>query len=110
MSANIAEQTKEIGVLRALGLKNSMLLRVYVYEAFVLVMAASVSGILIGIGVGWTFTAQQALFAQLPVPIIVPQGIIIAVVLAAVGCALLSSYFPAARLLRMPITRVLRGG
>ncbi len=30
----------------------------YVYEAFVLVMASSILGILIGVGIGWSMTVQ----------------------------------------------------
>jgi hypothetical protein len=48
MIANVAEQTREVGVLRALGLKPRALVRLYVEEAFVLVLVAS----LLGVGIG----------------------------------------------------------
>lgn len=48
MIANVTEQTREVGVLRALGLKPGALTRLYVEEAFVLVLAASLLGVAIG--------------------------------------------------------------
>jgi len=40
-SANMMEQTKEIGVLRAIGFTKFMIKRLYFYETFVLVFASS---------------------------------------------------------------------
>ena len=41
MLTNINEQSKEIGVLRALGLKRFSLRRAYVYEAWVILITSS---------------------------------------------------------------------
>ena len=90
MVTNIREQTKEAGVLRALGLKyvdifcvavtalwwltccpswsylcsGARLVRVFVYEAYALVLASSLMGVIIGVLVGWTFSQQRSLFTQ----------------------------------------------
>jgi ABC-type antimicrobial peptide transport system permease subunit len=66
MYANVREQTKEIGVLRAIGLTKPRLYRVYMYEAFTLVFSSSVMGMIIGSFVGYTMVIQQALFTQRP--------------------------------------------
>jgi len=58
---NIYEQTKEIGILLAIGLPAPFLKRLYVYEAFILVFSASLSGVMIGAAVSWTMTIQQIL-------------------------------------------------
>jgi ABC-type lipoprotein release transport system permease subunit len=42
MYANVHEQTKEIAVLRAMGMTRFRLYRVYIYEAFTLVFSSSV--------------------------------------------------------------------
>eukprot|EP01015_Nassula_variabilis_P027759 TRINITY_DN5729_c0_g1_i13.p1 TRINITY_DN5729_c0_g1~~TRINITY_DN5729_c0_g1_i13.p1 ORF type:complete len:267 (+),score=50.24 TRINITY_DN5729_c0_g1_i13:41-802(+) len=52
MSANILEQTKEIAVLRAVGLTKNRMIALYIDEAFVLVFSSSLLGILIGTFVG----------------------------------------------------------
>jgi ABC-type antimicrobial peptide transport system permease subunit len=56
MSANLYEQTKEIGVLRAIGLKKTRIILLYIYEAFILVVASSLLGIFIGTLIGFTMT------------------------------------------------------
>lgn len=62
MSANLYEQTKEIGVLRAIGFRRRHITLLYMYEAFILVLASSLLGIIIGIIIGFTMTLQQVLF------------------------------------------------
>jgi ABC-type antimicrobial peptide transport system permease subunit len=56
MSANLYEQTKEIGVLRSIGFTKCRIKMLYFYEAMVLVMASCVTGIMIGMVVGYTMT------------------------------------------------------
>ena len=58
MTANIYEQSKEIGILRAMGYRTIRIKLLYFYEALVLVLASSFLGILIGIVVGYAFMAQ----------------------------------------------------
>ena len=56
MSANLLEQTKEIGVIRAIGLRRFRIKMPYFYEAIVLVLASSSLGVFIGMLVGYAFT------------------------------------------------------
>lgn len=60
MSANLLEQAKEIGILRAIGFRKTRIIMLYVYEAFILVLASSLMGILVGVGVAWSMTVQFA--------------------------------------------------
>ena len=110
MVANIAEQQKEIGILLAVGLRPSHMIRVYVYEAFVLVVSASIMGTIIGVIVAWTFAQQRALFTQLPVVFFFPWANLLTVIVVSAVAALLSSAVPAWRLSKQPITRLLRAG
>ena len=54
MSANLMDQTAEIGVLRAMGFTKFRIKMLYFYEAFILVMASCLLGVLIGSAVGFT--------------------------------------------------------
>ena len=54
MTANIYEQTKEIGVLRSIGFTSYRISTLYFYEALLLVLASSILGVLIGVLVGTT--------------------------------------------------------
>ena len=62
MSANILAQTKEISILRAVGLTKKRVISLYINEAFVLVLSSSMLGILIGTVLGFTLTLQRLLF------------------------------------------------
>lgn len=55
MSANLYEQTKEIGVMRAIGLKKVRIMLLFFYEALIVVLASSILGVLIGMSVGYAF-------------------------------------------------------
>ena len=61
MSANLFEQTKEIGVLRSIGFTRMRIRLLYFYEAMVLVLASCITGIMIGCVVGLTMTLQETL-------------------------------------------------
>ena len=56
MSANLFEQAKEIGILRAIGFRNVRIVMLYTYEAFILVVASSLMGMFVGVSVGWSMT------------------------------------------------------
>lgn len=62
MSANIIEQSKEISILRSIGINKNSMIVLYIYEAFVLVFSSSFMGLIIGTLVGFTMTMQRALF------------------------------------------------
>jgi ABC-type antimicrobial peptide transport system permease subunit len=66
MSANLFDQTKEIGILRAMGYTKRRIQFVYFMEAFILVMASCICGLMIGTTVSVTMTLQQTVFTQIP--------------------------------------------
>jgi ABC-type antimicrobial peptide transport system permease subunit len=45
------------------------MVRVYIHEALVLVLAASIMGILIGTATAWSFTLQRTLFLNTPLQV-----------------------------------------
>ena len=109
MITNVNEQQREIGVLLALGLRGSAVVRVFIHEAFLIVLGASLLGTAVGCIIAWTFGLQQALFTSIPAPFVVPWGVLVAIVLASAACAFFAAFFPTKRLLAMPITNLLRG-
>ena len=58
MSANLYDQTKEIGILRSIGFSKTRIRLLYFYEALILVFTSSLLGVFIGFVVGWTMTLQ----------------------------------------------------
>ena len=66
MTGNIYEHSKEISVMRAVGFPTAVITRLFIYEAFILVVSSAFSGMMIGTIVGWTITMQQCTFSQMP--------------------------------------------
>jgi ABC-type lipoprotein release transport system permease subunit len=56
MTANLYEQTKEVGVLRAIGITKCRVKMLYFYEAMILVLASCLLGVMVGMIVGYTMT------------------------------------------------------
>jgi len=105
---NIQEQTKEIAVLRAIGCRRFLIVRLFIYEAFVLVLSASLMGICIGFITGYTMSAQSFLFTQLPLKPVVPWQIMILVIGLSFVFAIISAIFPTIAMLRLPIVVLLK--
>lgn len=108
MYTNVYEQAKEIGILRALGIPYGWMQRIYVYEAFTLVLSASIMGMCIGVGVGWTVAIQRVLFTQLPVPFTFPLELFGVICVMAAIFAIISSYGPITHMMNRSIVAILR--
>jgi len=110
MFTNVYEQTKEIGILRAIGIPKFWVFRIYIYEAFVLVFSSSLLGMLIGTLVGFTVVLQRVLFTQLPIPFVFPYQLLLVVFGCSVVFAFLASFGPTRAVLGYTIVSILRGG
>ncbi|KAA6380953.1 MAG: putative DUF214 family protein, partial [Streblomastix strix] len=95
MHTNVLEQTKEIGIERALGLKRFQLVRVYIEEAFILVISATVMGMIVGIVIGYLLTSQMGMMQGLSVPFVFPWVMALAAVGSAIIISILASAGPA---------------
>eukprot|EP00002_Diphylleia_rotans_P029058 TRINITY_DN5889_c0_g1_i2.p1 TRINITY_DN5889_c0_g1~~TRINITY_DN5889_c0_g1_i2.p1 ORF type:complete len:1017 (-),score=172.30 TRINITY_DN5889_c0_g1_i2:111-3161(-) len=108
MYANVLEQSKEIGVMLSIGVRKDWIYRVYIYEAFILVLSSSSLGIVIGAVIGFTMTLQRQLFTQLPIAFSFPTDLLIAIVVASVLLAVLASFHPTRRMTQKSIVEILR--
>lgn len=108
MYSNIYEQSKEIAVMRAVGLNLYVIVRIFVYEAYVLVFSASLLGVVIGWILGWTMLAQRALFTELPVPMVFPWKSVLLVFALSIVCAVLSVAVPTYRMIKLTISSTFR--
>ena len=64
MTANLYDQSKEIGVLRSIGLTKNRIRLLFFYEATILVFSACLLGVFVGTTVGYTMVLQENLFMQ----------------------------------------------
>ena len=108
MSANLYEQKKEVGVLRAMGFTKYRVRALYFYESLVLVMSSCILGVLIGTIVGYTMLLQFNLFLHASVEIFFPWGQFLLVFLLSLLCAFFSTWGPAANLTNRSIAGIFR--
>ena len=90
---------------RAMGMTRNQIVRLFIYEAYVLVMSASLLGILIGCIMAWTMMLQRVLFTQLPVTVQFPLHASSSSSSSAPSCAPSSPPLPPARGPRQPFRR-----
>ena len=108
MTANILEQTKEMAILRSIGVTKTRGVFMHVYEAFILVLTGSLIGACIGMVIGYTLSLQRMIYTNLPVEFKVPYVHLIVMFVTSVVCGILSTVSPSLYLLRKPISEISR--
>ena len=108
MSANLFDQTKEIGVLRAMGVTKGRIKALYFYEAMILVFSSSLCGILIGVCVGWSMKLQMDLFLDQESTFFFPWLQTVEIFALSLGCAFFSTFGPTTELTRRQISAIFR--
>jgi len=99
MTANILEQTKEIAVLRAVGLTQFRMKVIYFLEAFTLVFSSCIIGSLVGLSIGMIMSLQRALFTDLPIRLVFPDVMFLVMFLSSFVCAFFSTILPTSSIL-----------
>ena len=108
MSANILEQTKEIGVLRAMGFRRFRIMLLYFYEATVLILSSCLMGVMIGMVVGYTMTVQESLILGMELPIFFPFSQFIVILILTFVCAIMATFTPSYKLTKLEISQIFR--
>ncbi|KNE69101.1 hypothetical protein AMAG_13965 [Allomyces macrogynus ATCC 38327] len=108
-TANLRENAWEFGVLRAIGLDGSTVVRVYVYEALAIVIATILLGTLVGGITAVTVTLQFNLFTEMPMTLAFPSGLFVFVVVFSVVVAVVGSWYPASQYRQKKIAMALKG-
>jgi len=108
MSANLYEQKKEVGVLRAMGFTKYRVCALYFYESLVLVLTSCTLGVLIGTIVGYTMLLQFNLFLQTNAAPFFPWVEFLLVIAISILCAFLSTWGPASNLTNRSVAGIFR--
>lgn len=103
MSSNILDQSRELSLLLGLGFKKWILLKLYVYEAMVLVLSSCLVGCSIGTFMGNLILLQQSVFMSTTMFVFIPFEQIKHLPVVALLCAVASTVGSAWSMLRQSI-------
>jgi putative ABC transport system permease protein len=109
MATSVIERRWEIGVLKALGLRQSQLFRMFLGEAVVLTLATGLVGGAIGFSLAYLFVLQAAALMEVPVVFTLPYLTFAATFGLSLVAGALAAHLPTRRLLQRPAAEILRG-
>jgi len=101
LALSVVERTREIGLLRAIGLSRRQLRRMIRLESVVIAVFGAVLGL--GLGLIWGVCVQQVLALQGMKAFAVPWSTIIAVVIGSAVVGIVAALLPALRASRMNV-------
>ncbi|MER6303300.1 ABC transporter permease [Kitasatospora sp. NPDC001539] len=101
LALSVVERTREIGLLRAIGLSRRQLRRMIRLESVVIAVFGAVLGT--GLGLAWGVTAQRVLRDQGLGTLSVPTGTVAVTLVASVVIGLIAALVPAFRAGRMNV-------
>ncbi len=103
LALSIVERTREIGLLRAVGMTRSQLKSTIRWEAVIIALLGTVLGLVIGLFFGWAIV--QALREQGINKFAPPGAQLVVIVLIAALLAVLFAYFPARRAAKLDVLK-----
>ena len=108
MTINIYEQKKEIAIMRSLGMKKRDVVFVYICEAIILILTSSFIGTIIGSLISYTMSLQWQMFTHVNVSFSIKISNIIAIIILSILGGILSTIIPAYKMLKFPISSLIR--
>jgi putative ABC transport system permease protein len=99
LALSISERTREIGLLRAVGMQRSQLRQMVAAESMIISMIGALLGIMLGLGLGAALAVALTRSQQATVAI--PAGQLVIYILATAAAGVLASIGPARRAARL---------
>ncbi|MHB1424719.1 MAG: ABC transporter permease [Gemmataceae bacterium] len=108
LTMNVHDQTREFGVLRALGLKRGQVFKVVVAQAVLLASLSLVPGALAGAGMAYAIHRASAAWTGSPAPFQMDFLLIFGACVLAVVMAVLAALSPARQAVRLPVATAIQ--
>ncbi|KAN0000826.1 hypothetical protein ACTFIZ_001279 [Dictyostelium cf. discoideum] len=108
MFTSIKNQSKEIGILRSIGLSNFKIYKIYIIEAFTLSFGSCIIGIIIGIFISYIILLKQSMMDQQIIPFSIQWELIPILFISSLIVSIISVISPIRHLLKQPIISVLK--
>lgn len=107
--SNIRDNICEFGIMRSIGVDKNKSIRIYLYEAFVIILSAILVGTGIGLMVSTTLVIQFNLFLELPFNLAFPIRLYLVMCILGIIFALVGSYIPTENVTKLPLFKILKG-
>ncbi len=101
MGLSIFERTRELGLLRAVGMSRKQVKRMIRWEAVIIAILGALFGVAIGMVFGWAL--QQALEPEGITEFVLPVGQLIFFVVFAALAGVVTAIFPARRAAKLDV-------
>jgi putative ABC transport system permease protein len=108
MAISVAERTREIGVMKAIGATNMRVMRIVLAEAAFVGVISSVIAVALSIPLTYVVAGRLSLIASTPFTLSV--GVLLGWPVIVIAGSLLASALPARRAARLPVKTALDGG
>jgi len=108
LTMNVLEQTRELGILRAVALKRRQLCKMIVSEALAVGLIGAVPGVVFGVLLGYLVTEANEPIVGIRIPYVLEPTLLAGSVVIALVLAVLASLGPARRAGRLTIIRALQ--
>jgi putative ABC transport system permease protein len=108
LTLNVTEEKRELGILRALGLKRGQLSRLVLLQAALLAGVTLLPGVLVGAGLAFLIATSQGLDTPAAGAFRLDVVMLIGPCLLALAVALLAAMLPARHIARMPVLQALQ--
>lgn len=114
LTVKVVEKTKDIGILKALGLTNKSILAVFAFQGVIVGVIGTVGGVVLGLAVSYALKVYP--FIRLPeevffteyLPVVVNYADVAVVAGISLFISFVSSIFPAKRASKLPVCEALR--
>ncbi|MHA2429289.1 MAG: ABC transporter permease, partial [Candidatus Hermodarchaeia archaeon] len=103
---NVIERRQQIGMLRAIGFKKSMIAKSVLIETSFITIIAIILGILLGIGIGWQMYNDA--FKETGTKFVIPWMNLLAISLIAYFATVIFTFYPSIQASKIPPAEALR--
>ena len=106
---NIRENIAEYGIMRSIGITKAQSIRIYLYEAFVIILSSIIIGTILGIFISTTITVQFDMFFEFPFIFHFPFKLYSILITIGLFLALLGSYYPTYAVNSISLVKIMKG-
>ena len=108
LTMNVLEQTREIGLLRAVAMTRRQLCKMIMSQALALAAISLLPGLVVGVAVQYLLNRGTAALSGLSVDFTPEPAVLVGTFVAALVISVLSAYFPARRAAQLQVVQALQ--